>query len=109
VLALQPVPEALALHERHGVPELAARFPGIEHSEDVGMLKAGSEADLPLEPFGAEGDRQLRVQDLEGDVAIVLEIAREVDRGHTASPELALEHVAVSEGVRELGPNVGQE
>ena len=107
VLALQPVPEALALHERHGVPELAAGFTGIEHCEDVGMLEAGGQADLPLEPFGAERDRQLGVQDLEGDVAVVLEVAREVDRGHAAAPELALERVAVLEGLRELGPNVG--
>ena len=73
-----------------------------------GCWSRAATADLALEPFGAKGDRQLRVQDLEGDVAVVLEIAREIDRGHAAAPELALERVAVSEGLRELGPNVGQ-
>jgi hypothetical protein len=52
-----------------------------------------SGVDLADEPLRADGRRQFGMQYLEGDQAIVLEVARKVDRGH--SPELALEHVAV--------------
>ena len=35
------------------------------------------------------------MQDLERDLPVVLEIVREIDRGHAAAPELALDEVAV--------------
>ena len=40
--------------------------------------------------------RELGVQQLERDRAIVLEIAGEVDRGYAVPPQLALEHVTPS-------------
>ena len=40
---------------------------------------------------------EIRMQHLDGDVAIVLEIVREVDRRHAARAELALDAVAVGE------------
>ena len=61
------------------------------------MLEAGGEADLPLEPLGAERGGELRQQHLERDRAVVLEVAREVDHRHAPAPELALEGVAVGE------------
>ena len=45
------------------------------------------------------------MEDLERDRAIVLEVMREVDRGHATAPELALERVAV--GQRGLEPFQG--
>jgi hypothetical protein len=66
--------------------------------EDVGMVEASGEADLPLEPVGAEADGELGQQHLERDGPVVLEVAGEVDRGHSAAPELALERVAAGEG-----------
>src|SRR5688572_30796156 len=38
------------------------------------------------------------MEDLEGDGAVVPEIAGQVDGGHAATPELALEQVAVGQG-----------
>ena len=59
------------------------------------MLQAGRVADLPLEPLRAQRRRQLGVQDLEGDRPIVPQVAGEVDRGHAAASELALERVSI--------------
>jgi hypothetical protein len=43
------------------------------------------------------------VQDLERDVTLALEVLGEVDSGHSPSAELALDHMAVAQGVSQLG------
>ena len=73
--------------------------PGIEDREDVRVLEPGGEADLALEPVGAERGGQLGVQHLERDRAVVLEVLGQVDRGHAAAPELAVERVAVGQAL----------
>ena len=94
-LAPEPVAERLALHVRHGEPQPAARrpsgLPGVQHGQDVGMLQPGGEPDLALEALRAERLPQLGMEHLEGDGAVVLEVAGEIDRGHAAAAELALE------------------
>jgi hypothetical protein len=40
----------------------------------MGMLEPRGEADLALEPLGAEGGGELGQQDLEGDGAVVAEV-----------------------------------
>ena len=42
------------------------------------------------------------LQHLDRDGPVVLQVVREVDRGHAAPPELALDAVAIAQGVREL-------
>jgi hypothetical protein len=72
------------------------------------MLEAGGDLDLSHKALGAERVGQLLVQDLEGDWAIVAEIARQEDRSHAAAAELALEDVAVGEGSLEPFQGLGQ-
>jgi putative endonuclease len=47
------------------------------------------------------------MEDLERDRPIVLQIVREVDRGHPAAPELPLEDIAGVEGITQLGLQLG--
>ena len=61
------------------------------------MLQAGGGLDLGEEALAADDGGELGVQDLDGDLAVVLEVLGEVDRGHAALAELALEAVAVTE------------
>ena len=63
------------------------------------MLQMGDGLDLAQEPLGADHGRELGPQHLDGDLAVVLEVVREIDRGHAALPQLALDPVAVGEGV----------
>ena len=98
-LAAEPVAQRFALDERHGEPQLAGRFAGVEHGQDVGMLEPGGEVDLALEALGAERGGKLGEEDLEGDGPVVAEVVREIDDRHAAAAELALEGVAVGEGV----------
>ena len=62
------------------------------------MLQARGGADLAQEPLAAERRAEIGMQHLDGHVAIVLEVVREVDRGHAAGAEFALDAVAVGEG-----------
>src|SRR6478735_6647617 len=50
----------------------------------LGMLQAGGEADLALEPLGAKREGKLWAKDFERHVAVVLEVLRQVHRGHAA-------------------------
>ncbi len=62
------------------------------------MLQVGRGLDLGQEPLGADRGGEFGAQHLERDVAVVLEVVGEVDGGHAALPELALDAVAVGEG-----------
>ncbi len=61
------------------------------------MIEAGGDLDFREEAFGTERGGELGPQDLDGDVAIVLEVLREIDRGHAARAELPLDAVAVGQ------------
>src|SRR2546428_14123420 len=61
------------------------------------MLQIGRDLDLGEEPLGAEHRGQLGLEDLDRDLAVVFQVLREIPRGHPASPELALDAVAVGE------------
>ena len=73
------------------------------------MLQVGGGLDFAEEPLGADDGGQLGPQDLDGDLAVVLEVLRQVDGGHAARAELALEAVAVGERLGEAGEDVGHQ
>ena len=66
------------------------------------MLQVGGDLDLGQEPLAAEHGGELGVQHLDGDLAAVPQVLGEVDRGHAALADLALEAVPV--GQRGLEP-----
>ncbi len=61
------------------------------------MLQGGGGLDLDHEAVGAEDGGELGLEDLDGDLAVVLEVVGEVDGGHAAGPKLALDAVAVGQ------------
>jgi len=50
---------------------------------------------------------QLGLQELDGDLAMVLEVLCKVDRCHPAAAELALDRVAVGKGESQSGEKIG--
>ena len=108
-LAQEQVAEVLALHVRHGEPEEVAHLARVEDPQDVRVLEPARHADLALEPVLADGARELGVQHLEGDVAAGGEVVREVHRRHAALADLALEAIAVLEGVGQFLRDVAHE
>jgi hypothetical protein len=63
------------------------------------MLESGGEVDFAPKAIGAQDGGQLGAEDLQGNRAVVFEVLGEVDRGHPAAPELALDRVAIAEGI----------
>ncbi len=112
LLAREPSAKALALDVRHDIENEAVGLARVEQSEDVGVLQVGGGLDLGEEPLGAEDRGQLGAEHLERDLAVVAEVVGEVDGGHAALAQLALEAVAVGEGRREarcVGAHGGRE
>ena len=62
---------------------------------------------LPLSEALKIAREVVGAQGLERDIPVVLEVLREIDRGHAAGAELALDAVAVREGRGEAGRDVG--
>ena len=62
------------------------------------MSEVGRRRDLTQESLVAQRRGELGPQDLQRDLALVLEIVGQIDRGHAARAQLALEAVAVGEG-----------
>ena len=61
------------------------------------MVELGADADLLEKPLAAQHRGQLGAQHLERNGAIVLQVAGEIDPGHSAGTELALDRVAARE------------
>ena len=76
-------------------------MPESKSGRMCGCWSARGGLDLLHEALGAEHGGELGLQDLEGDLAVVLEVLGEVDRRHAALAELALDAVAIGEGGRE--------
>ena len=98
LLPRDPLPQRLAVHERHDVEEQAIGVAGVMQRQDVRMLQVGGGLDLLEEPVGAHQGGEVRVQHLDRDLAIVLEVVGQIDRGHPAGTQLALDAVAAGEG-----------
>ena len=67
------------------------------------MLQAGGQLDLAKEPLATERLRQIGTQHFDCDFAIVLVVVGEVDRGHPARSELALESIVIGERIGQGG------
>ena len=103
LLAVHPVAHRLALDVRHHIEEEAVGLAAVEERQDVRVLQVGGGLDLAEEPLGADHGGEFRPQHLDRHLAVVLEVLRQVDRGHAAGAELALDAVAVGQGLGQAG------
>ena len=63
------------------------------------MLQPGGDLDLPHEPLGPERRRELRVEDLDRNRPLMLQVLRQEHRRHPPPTQLPLDRVAVSESL----------
>ncbi len=61
----------------------------------MGVRQAGDNLDLTKEPFRGHIRTDLRMQDLDRDPAVVLQVLGEEDRGHASTADFTLDGVAV--------------
>jgi hypothetical protein len=71
----------------------------IVYGQDMGVLEPSGCLDLALEALGTERPGMSGMAHLESDGPLVPEVMGEVHGGHAATPELALECAAVTQGV----------
>jgi len=106
-LAHQTTAQRLAFAVGHDVIEKALGLTRVVEWQDMGMVQAGGDCDLAEEPLGAESGRELGLQNLDGDWAMMLPILGEIDRCHPPAAEFALERIAVSEDGLEASEEIG--
>ena len=58
------------------------------------VIEPSRDLDLAMEAIGADVDGEMRMEDLDGDRAAVLQVVREIDRGHAATADLTLDAIA---------------
>jgi hypothetical protein len=103
----ESLPERLALDIGHRIPELARSFTGIEQGNNVRMLQASDNPDFLNKTFSTQDVGQVAPKNLEGYQSIMLQVVREIDRGHATPAELPFEHVPISDGSGKIIENVG--
>jgi len=62
------------------------------------MAQGRGGLDLLHEPLGAEHGGEFGLEDLDCDLAVVLDVGRQLHRGHAPRPMFALEAITVGEG-----------
>jgi predicted Zn-dependent protease len=87
--------------------DAAGRAVQIAPRQTSHRLQLGGELDLAIEALGPQALGQVRVQHLDSDFPVVLEVGGEIDRGHAAAPQLALDPVSTTESGLQAGESVG--
>ena len=67
----------------------------------MGVIELRGDLDFAQEAVGTQGPGQLWLEDLDGDLAFVLQVVRQVDRGHATPAEFRHQTVAVCQSCRE--------
>ena len=98
LLGDEPVPQRLSGHDRHDEIEEAVGLPRVVERQDVRVVEGGGQPDFAQEAVPAQRLREIVAEHLDRHLAVVLEVAREVHRGHAALAELALDAIAVGQG-----------
>ena len=93
----EPLPERLALGERHHIVQQAAGLSRVIQRENVGVLECRGDFDLAEEPLAAEDGRQLGFEQLDGDGSAVLQVLGEKDDRHPTVAKLPLDPVSIAE------------
>jgi hypothetical protein len=107
MLTIELLSQALALHVGHHVEQESVRLARVEQRQDMRMLEVRGRLDLGQEALRTDHRGQLGLEDLERDFAFVFEIFGQVDRGHPALAQLALDRVAAFQGCVQAGGGVG--
>jgi len=105
-LPLEPRPERFAGHVRHDVIELPFDGARVDQPEDMGMIQVGRDLDFLEKPIAPDQRREVGLEDLDGDLAMVPEIVGEINRRHAAGADGPLDPIPAGQSGDE--PGVGR-
>ena len=91
-LRLEPIGERTAFHEFHPDADLAIDVVGAIHGDDVRVTNAGESPRLCKHLRLVQYDARRRPEELHGNFAVELGIARAIDRCEGAGPNGFEEH-----------------
>jgi len=97
-LPVQSGAKGLSLHVGHHKEKEALGLAGVMKGKNMRVSEIGHRLDFPKEPLCAQGPSQLRIEHLHGDLAMMLQVLGQVDGGHPAATDLAVESITVGEG-----------
>ena len=103
---LEPLPQRATIEVRHDVIEEATHLARVVQCQDVRVGEAGGNLDFLQEPLDSEKRGEARQQHLQGDLAPMLAVIREVHGGHAAAAQHATQRVALAERGLEVGGDV---
>jgi len=95
LVPVESVTQRLALDVGHDVVEEPVGLTRVVQRQDVRVLQVGRGLDLGQETVGADDRGQFGPEHFEGDLAVVLHVVGQVDRGHAALTEFGFDDVAV--------------
>src|SRR5688572_18045706 len=96
-LAVETIAQRYTLDEGRHVKELVARRSRIVERKNVGVRELTRDFDLTSETFRAHRLRELAVQQLQGDIAVMLDVASTIHDSGTAATDLFSNLVALRE------------
>ena len=95
LLTIELRAQRFTFNERHHVEQEPVRFTAVEQWQQVRMLQVCRHLDLSQESLDAEHGAEFRLQNLDGDLAVMTQVSREINRCHAASSDLAVDRVSV--------------
>jgi hypothetical protein len=102
LFAIETGAKTLAFDKGHHIEQESVGVTGIEQWQEIRVLQIRRYLYLGQESFGAQYGAELGIQNLEGNVALVADVTREVDRCHAAGADLPLDDISAGECLREF-------
>jgi hypothetical protein len=93
-----PPGQGFSFDEGHHVVEEPVRLTRVVDGQNVWVLQPGGDLDLAREALWPHRGGEFRAKDLDRDLTVMLEILREIHRGHPAGTEFAIDPIAVGQG-----------
>lgn len=101
LFARQSVAQGLTRDVGHDVVQMPTGIAGFVEGENGRVIELGGDRDFSEEAVRSEDRSQIGSNDFDGDGAVVLEVVRQVHRGHASATEFAVDSVALLK----RGPN----
>ena len=98
LLVREATAQGVTLDVRRYIVDEPGCLARVMQREDVGVVQTGRNGDLAEKPLGSYGGGNLRLEHLDGDLAVVLEVLGEIHGRHPSGANRALDAIPVRQG-----------
>ena len=93
LVSIETLAQRFTFNVWHHIIQKTLGVAGIVQRQDVRMVKPGCELYLSQKTIGAKGGREIGMQNLERNYPFMLDVLSEINRSHSATPQLAVYRV----------------